>query len=132
MSFGRSRIRGDRPAQQNFGLLMVLGVGLQNAEHVQRDELVGRELQELAIGRLGLAEKPLLVQLEGVPEQWQHVGFLPFPKPGILKCTLTYAVAHESIPPESPGEIKSARERIRDDGRSRRQLRTSYERRVVA
>ncbi|WP_439362077.1 hypothetical protein [Bradyrhizobium sp. DASA03007] len=88
-------------------MLVVFGIGLQSAEHMQRDELVGCELQELAIGRLGLGEKPHLVQLECVSEQWQHFGLLPFLKPGFLKCTLTY-VAHESIPPESPGEINSA------------------------
>jgi len=40
------------------------------------------------------------VQLERLPEQWQHFGLLPFLEPGILKCTLTDAVAHESIPPD--------------------------------
>ncbi|MEY9427822.1 hypothetical protein ABH975_003137 [Bradyrhizobium ottawaense] len=61
MSIGRLRIHGDRPAQQDFGLLKILGVGLQSTEHVQRHELVGRELQELPIGSLGLGEKPHLV-----------------------------------------------------------------------
>src|SRR5438105_3164960 len=72
---------------------------------MKRDELVGREFQEFAIGRLCLAEKSRLVQLEGAREQWPHLGFLPFLKPGILKCTLAEAIAHESIPPESSGEI---------------------------
>ncbi|MGY4334175.1 hypothetical protein ACVWWG_008592 [Bradyrhizobium sp. LB7.2] len=72
---------------------------------MQRYELIGRKLQELAIGGLSLGEKPRLMQMEGALEQRRHFGFLPFLNPGILKCTLTNAVAHESIPPESPGEI---------------------------
>nr|WP_230646566.1 MULTISPECIES: hypothetical protein [Bradyrhizobium] len=98
MSFGRARIHGNRPAQQGFSLLKVLCVRLESAEHVQRDELGRRDLQELAIGSSGLGEASLLVQLERMPEQWQNYALLPFVKPGILKRTLTDAVAHESFP----------------------------------
>src|SRR3954454_16846424 len=72
---------------------------------MERNELVGSEFQDFAIGRLCLAEKSRLVQLEGAREQRPHLGFLPLLKPGVLKCTLADAVAHESIPPESPEEI---------------------------
>src|SRR3954452_25074299 len=105
MSFGRSRIHGHRSAQQNLRLLIVFGFSLQSAQQMKRDELVGCELQEFAIGRLCLAQKSRFVQLEGAREQRPYVGFLPFLQPGILKCTLADAVAHESIPAESPEEI---------------------------
>jgi len=68
LGLGGPRIYSDRPAQQDFGLLIVFGVRLVHAEQMQRIEMLGRKLQQLTTDRLGIGEQSGLMQLNGAIE----------------------------------------------------------------